>query len=92
MENLQILRDSPNYNESIELYRNEKNHKLKERYHALFLMHELRNCTIVAKILKRSRRTIQFLVNAFNKGGIKAITPNHPPGLFQGSQKVKWKN
>jgi transposase len=80
MEKLQILRDSPSYGELIELYRSERHPKLKERFHALFLMHELKNCTEVAKILKRSRRSIQLWVNAFNEGGLEEIIPNAPPG------------
>ncbi len=80
MEKLQILRSSPNYDELVELYKKEKNSKLKERYHALFLMYELKNCTKVAKLLKRSRRTIQLWVTAFNEGGINALIPNTPPG------------
>lgn len=80
MEKLQILRDSPNYNELIGLYRKEKTHKLKERFHAFILMYELKNCTKVAHLLKRSRRTIQSWVNAFNEGGIEGIIPNKPPG------------
>ncbi len=80
MEKLQILRSSPNYDELVELYKKKKNSKLKERYHALFLMYELKNCTKVAKLLKRSRRTIQLWVTVFNEGGINALIPNTPPG------------
>jgi len=80
MEKLQIVRASPNYDELIVLYRKEKYPKLKERFHALILMHELKNCSKVAQLLKRSRKTIQLWVNAFNKGGTKAIIPDSPPG------------
>ncbi len=38
MEKLQITRSSPDYDELVELYKKEKNSKLKERYHALFLI------------------------------------------------------
>lgn len=80
MEKLQILRSSPNYDELIALYRKEKSPKLKERFHAFILMIELKNCTKVARLLKRSRKTIQLWVNAFNKGGIEGVIPNTPPG------------
>ena len=80
MERLQILRTSPNYDELVELYKKEKYSKLKERYHALFLMIEFKNCTIVAELLKRSRKTIQIWVNVFNEGGIDDIVPGKPPG------------
>jgi len=36
MENIQITRSSPDHDELIELYKNEKNPKLNERYNALF--------------------------------------------------------
>jgi len=80
MEKLQITRSSPDHDRLIELYKREKDSKLKERYHALFLMYEFRNCTTVAELIKRSRRTIQTWVNRFNEGGLEAIIPNAPPG------------
>ena len=80
MEKLQIIRSSPDHDELVELYKKEKNSKLKERYHALFLMHEFMNCTIVAELIKRSRTTIQTWVNMFNEGGLEAIIPNTPSG------------
>jgi transposase len=80
MKKLQITRSSPDYNELVELYKKEKNSRLKERYQALYLMDELKNCTKVAKLIKTSRTTIQTLVKTFNKGGLKAIVPNSPPG------------
>lgn len=80
MERLKILRPSPNHNELVDLYKKERDSKLKERYHAIFLMIELKNCTIVAELLKRSRKTIQLWVNAFNEGGIERIVPGKPPG------------
>jgi transposase len=80
MEKLQIIRSSPNHDELVELYKKEKNTKLKERYQALFLMHEFMNCTLVAELIKKSRRTIQTWVNMFNERGLEAIVPNIPPG------------
>jgi len=80
MEKLQITRSSPDHDELVELYKKEKKSKLKERYHALFLMHEFMNCTIVAELIKRSRTTIQTWVNMFNEGGLEAIIPNTPSG------------
>lgn len=80
MKKLEITRSSPDHDELVELYKKERNAKLKERYHALFLMHELGNCTKVASIVKKSRVTIQSWVNAFNSGGLEAIVPKTPPG------------
>ncbi len=80
MEKLQITRSSPNHEELVELYKRERSSKLKERYHALFLMHEFMNCTTVAKLIKKSRKTIQTWVKTFNGGGLDAIAPNSPPG------------
>ena len=80
MEKLQITRSSPDHDELVELYKKEKNSKLKERYHALFLMHEFINCTTVAELIKKSRRTIQTWVKIFNESGLEAIAPNSPPG------------
>jgi len=80
MEKLQIARNAPDHDELVELYKKEKNPKLKERYQTFYLMIELRNCTKVAKLIKKSRRTIQTWVNMFNDGGLEAITPNSPPG------------
>ncbi len=80
MEKLQIIRCSPDYDELVDLYRKERHPKLKERYQTLYLMHELGNCTHVAKLLKKNRRTIQLWINTFNKGGLEAIVPNSPPG------------
>ena len=80
MEKLHILRASPNYNELIVLYHKEKRSKLKERFHALILMHELKNCSKIAVLLKRSRKSIQLWVNVFNEGGLGALVPNSPPG------------
>ncbi len=80
MEKLQITRSSPDHDELVELYKKEKNSKLKERYHALFLMYEFINCTTVAELIKKSRRTIQTWVKIFNESGLEAIAPNSPPG------------
>lgn len=80
MKKLQITGSSPDYEKLVELYKNEKNAKLKERYLALVLMHEFQNCTTVAELVKKSRTTIQSWVKAFNEGGIEAIVPNSPPG------------
>lgn len=80
MKKLQITRSSPDHDELVALYKKEKKTKLKERYHALALMHEFKNCTTVAELIKSSRKTIQTWIKAFNKGGLAAIIPNSPPG------------
>ncbi len=48
MEKLKITRSSSDHDELVELYKKEKYFKLKERYHAFFLMHEFMNCTITS--------------------------------------------
>jgi len=80
MERLQIVRTSPNYDKLVELYQKEKCPKLKERYHAFVLMIEFKNCRIAAELVKRSQRTIQLWVRAFNEGGIEGIIPGKSPG------------
>ncbi len=44
------------------------------------MVHELINCTLVAELIKKSRRTIQTWVNMFNEGGLETLVPNTPPG------------
>lgn len=80
MKKLQIIRSSLDYKKLVEFYKNEKNAKLKVRYHALVLMHEFQNCTTVAELVKKSRPTIQSWVKAFNVGGMEAIVPKSSPG------------
>jgi len=76
MKKLQITRSSPDYDELVELYKKEKQAKLKVRYHALVLMRELQDCKMVAELVKKSQRTLQLWVNAFNESGLEAIMPN----------------
>ena len=80
MEKLQITRSSPDHEKLVKHYKKEKDSRLKERYHALILMHEFQNCSKVAEIVKKSRTTIQKWVNAFISEGIEAILPHSPPG------------
>lgn len=80
MRPLQITRSSPDHDELVELYRKEGNPRIKERYQALYLLCERNNCTKVAKVLKRSRRTILNWLNAFNERGLEGIVPIIPPG------------
>ena len=68
MKKLYITRKTPDHDKLVELYKAEKNSRLKERYHALTLMHELKSCYKVAKIMKRSDVTIQSWVKSFNTG------------------------
>lgn len=80
MKKLYITRNTPNHDDLVNLYRKERNSKLKERYQALFLFHEYGNCTKVAKYIKRSKRTIQNWIHAFNDRGLEGLIPNFPPG------------
>ena len=43
-------------------------------------MIEFKDCKKVAELVKKSLRTTQNWVNAFNQGGIEWFTPNKPPG------------
>jgi len=80
MKKLQITRSSPDHVELVELYKKEKNIKLRVRYQALYLMIELGNCTKVAEVIKKSRNTVQTWVNIFNEGGLEALVPDVPSG------------
>jgi len=80
MKKLYITRKIPDHDELVKLYKTEKNSRLKERYHALTLMYELKNCYKVAKIMKRSDVTIQSWVKSFNTGGLPALVPRASPG------------
>lgn len=80
MKKLSITRKTPDHDELVDFYRVEKNSRLKERYHALALMHELKSCYKVAKIMKRSDVTIRSWVKSFNAGGLPALVPNSSPG------------
>lgn len=80
MKKLQVIRSSPDRDELVELYKKEKSPKLKERYHALFLMHDFMNCTTVGELVQRSRRTIQEWVKLFNREGLEGLVPDTPPG------------
>ncbi|MFX1399601.1 MAG: transposase [Promethearchaeota archaeon] len=75
MKKLKITKLTPSYEKIVELYKKERNTRLKERYHTILLMHELKNCTEVATLLKRDRSTIQNWTNTFNNGGLEALKP-----------------
>ena len=80
MKRLLITRSSPNYEVLVEHYKKEKNAKQKVRYHALVLMHEVKDCTKVADIIKTSQRSVQLWINAFNERGLEGIALISPPG------------
>lgn len=80
MKALQITRTSPTKDELKELYRNENDGRMKERYHAIYLMHILKNANTVPKLLLRSKKTILNWIYAFNKGGIEDLVRDSPPG------------
>jgi len=80
MKKLSITRATPDHDKLVELYKIEKTSRLKERYHAIILMQELKNCYKVAKIMKRSDMTINSWVRSFNKGGLPALVPKTSPG------------
>lgn len=80
MKKLSITRTTPDHDELVALYKGEKNSRLKERYHAIILMYELKSCYKVARIMKRSDVTIQSWVKSFNTGGLAALVPRTSPG------------
>lgn len=80
MKKLEITRATPSYKRLVFHYKKEKDAQMRERYHAIVLMHELKNCTKVARILKRDRSTIQKWVRDFNNGGLRALKPKDRGG------------
>ena len=80
MRKLKITRNSPNRDELKELFRNEKDARLKERYHALYLMHEFKNAQKVANLLGRDKTTILSWIKAFNQQGFQGLERKAPPG------------
>ena len=80
MKAIQITRESPTADELWNLYRSEKDGRMKERYHAIALMHELKSAPKVAKVIGRVRNTVWEWVSAFNDGGIDALHYVKPPG------------
>lgn len=95
MKKLQITRSSPTHDDLVQLYKNERDSKLKERYQALYLMHELHSCTKVSDIIKKSKITIRKWINMFNSNGLEGIVPQSPPGRpsrLSSEQKIHLKN
>jgi len=80
MKAIQITRASPTADELWDLYRDEKDGRMKERYHAIALMHELKSAPKVVKVLGRVRNTVWEWATAFNEGGIDGLRYAKPPG------------
>lgn len=80
MKAIQITRQSPTADELWDLYRREKDGLMKERFHAIALMHELKSAPKVAKVIGRVRNTVWEWVKAFNDGGIEGLRYKKPPG------------
>jgi putative transposase len=80
MRKLQITCLSPPPAELKALYRQEKDARLKERYQALYLMHEMANAGQVAALLSRDKKTILSWIKAFNAHGIEGLKRAVPPG------------
>jgi len=87
MRSLQITRKSPDHDGLIDLYKKEENPRLKERYQALYLLCEGNNCTKVAKIIKRSRRTI---LNWLHELGFTLQRPRYRFKKADPKQQVKF--
>ncbi|MEE9376405.1 MAG: winged helix-turn-helix domain-containing protein [Candidatus Lokiarchaeia archaeon] len=45
-----------------------------------YINNKFKNCTKVAEIIKKDRRSVQLWINAFNEGGLEAIVLNSPSG------------
>jgi len=80
MQELRIIRLVPPPEELQELYRQEKDSRLKERYHAIYLMHLFANAKKVAQLLGRDKSTILSWIKAFNEIGLEGLTRESPPG------------
>ncbi|MHA1682559.1 MAG: helix-turn-helix domain-containing protein [Promethearchaeota archaeon] len=80
MKAIQITRKSPTADEMWDLYRKERDGLMKERYHAIALMHELKSAPKVAKVIGRVRNTVWEWVNKFNKDGLEGLRYKKPPG------------
>lgn len=80
MKAIQITRASPTADELWELYRKEKDGRMKERLHVIALMHRVKSAPKVAEIVGRVRNTVWEWVKAFNEGGLEGLTRKSPPG------------
>lgn len=79
MKKLLVTRNSPNKDELRELYLKEKDCRMKEHYHAIFLMHKLKNAKEAADIIGRDKSTILEWIKAFNDEGIDGLIRDSPP-------------
>jgi len=43
-------------------------------------MIELQDCTKIAELVRKSRKTVQTWVKIFNERGLEGLIPNSPPG------------
>jgi len=80
MKKVQLTRTVPGKEEVKELYRKEKDAKLKERYHAIYLMHEFQNAGKVAELIGKTKVTVLKWVKAFNKAGCEGLRWESPKG------------
>jgi transposase len=80
MKAIQITRTIPTADELWDLYRNEKDGRMKERYHSIALMHDLKSAPKVAKVLGRVRNTVWEWVTAFNESGADGLRYVKSPG------------
>lgn len=80
MRKLLITRTSPTQDEVKETYRTEKDARRKERYHAIYLMHEFKSAGKIATLLGRDKSTILSWIKAFNQEGLHGLGRKSPPG------------
>ena len=66
--------------ELTELYRNEKDVRVKERLLAIIHLYERRNIYEIADILKRSEKTIKNWLKAWNDQGYEGLIPQNRNG------------
>jgi len=80
MKKLQITRVEPNLDELRVLYDKEKDGRMKIRFLAMILMHELGSARKVARTLHKSHQIMADWVHAFNDQGLEGLRRKSPPG------------
>ena len=63
-----------------DLYKKEKNPRIRERLLAMVHLYEGKNVYEVADILKKSKRTIKYWLSRWNKQGYEGLIPRNRSG------------
>jgi transposase len=80
MKKLQITRAEPGLDELRVLYDKEKDGRMKIRFLAMILLHELGSARKVARTLHKSHQIMADWVHAFNDQGLEGLKRKSPPG------------